>query len=245
MRQCEGVLLPDIVLPFDDPEFAGCTVGDVLADPDRFDGATLADPLEGVEYGTCKAKIMRRADGTLWIHTFAHGRTIYELKLDAAAVRAAMERADRRTSSRRSSSWPWLPTSMTASSSNCATWQSKASGVGRRAIDALAQDGADEEGRPARRRSAAPPTAERQRPAPVDRGPGPRRAVAAAGARIINEVLGAVRGIRTATRDIDGTVTRARASSRCRTCTPSRRRGQCREDAMTSCRRPNNGCCRG
>src|SRR6266540_2318227 len=37
---------------------------------------------------------MRRADGTPWIHSFAHGRTIYELKHDARAVRAAMERAD-------------------------------------------------------------------------------------------------------------------------------------------------------
>ena len=33
-RQCEGVLRPDIVLPFDDPELAGCTVADVLANPD-------------------------------------------------------------------------------------------------------------------------------------------------------------------------------------------------------------------
>jgi len=92
-RQCEGVLRPDIVLPFDDPALAGCTVGDVLADPDRFAGETLADPLEGVDYGHCKAKIMRRDDGTPWIHSFAHGRTIYELKSDAGAVRKAMEKA--------------------------------------------------------------------------------------------------------------------------------------------------------
>jgi hypothetical protein len=46
-RQCEGVLLPEVVLPFDDEELAGCTVGDVLADPMRFEGATLADPVEG------------------------------------------------------------------------------------------------------------------------------------------------------------------------------------------------------
>jgi hypothetical protein len=94
-RQCDGILLPEIELPFDDHEFAGCTVGDVLADPMRFEGATLADPLEGVDYGICKAQLMRRADGTQWIHSFAHGRTVYELKLNAAAVRAAIERADK------------------------------------------------------------------------------------------------------------------------------------------------------
>ena len=79
------MLRPDIELPFDDPELAGCTVGDVLADPERFEGETLADPLEGVAYGRCVAKIMRRADGTPWIHSFAHGRTIYELKHDATS----------------------------------------------------------------------------------------------------------------------------------------------------------------
>jgi hypothetical protein len=90
-KQCNGILLPNIELPFDDPGLAGNTVADVLKDPGRFEGETLADPLEGVAYGKCKAKIMLRADGTPWINSFAHGRTIYELKLDAAAVRAAMD----------------------------------------------------------------------------------------------------------------------------------------------------------
>jgi hypothetical protein len=93
-RQCDGVLLPDVDLPFDDEEFAGCTVGDVLNDPERFEGATLADPLEGIDYGTCKARIMRRADGTPWINSFAHGRTVYELKHSSASARAAMAAAN-------------------------------------------------------------------------------------------------------------------------------------------------------
>jgi hypothetical protein len=93
-KQCGGVLLPSIVLAFDDPDLEGTTVADVLADPAAFEGETLADPLEGIEYGRCKAQIMRRADGTPWIHSFAHGRTIYELKLDVGAIRAAMAAAD-------------------------------------------------------------------------------------------------------------------------------------------------------
>jgi hypothetical protein len=92
-RQCEGVLRPDIELPWDDEEFAGCRVGDVLADPARFEGATLADPLEGVDYGTCKARIMRRADGAPWINSFAHGRTVYKLKHNSTTVCAAMDQA--------------------------------------------------------------------------------------------------------------------------------------------------------
>jgi hypothetical protein len=89
--QCDGILPADVVLPFDDPELAGSTVGDVLEDPARFIGATLADPLEGIEYGRCKAKVMRGANGHPWIHSFAHGRTIYELKFDLAALRAKIE----------------------------------------------------------------------------------------------------------------------------------------------------------
>jgi hypothetical protein len=94
-RQCSGILLPNVVLVFDEDDLAGATVGEVLADPDRFDGTTLADPLEGLSYGRCKAKIMRRPNGTVYIHSFAHGRTIYELKLDASSCRAAVEKAER------------------------------------------------------------------------------------------------------------------------------------------------------
>jgi hypothetical protein len=90
-RLCEGMLRPDIELPFDDADLAGCTVADVLADPERFVGETLADPIEGVIYGRCVAKIMRQGNGVPWIHSFAHGRIVYELKYDAAAVRKAME----------------------------------------------------------------------------------------------------------------------------------------------------------
>jgi hypothetical protein len=92
-HQCEGTLLPDVVLPFDDEELEGCTVGDVLTDPECFVGAVLADPNEGVEYGRTCAKVLRRPDGTVFINSFAHGRTVYELKPDAAAVRAAIEAA--------------------------------------------------------------------------------------------------------------------------------------------------------
>jgi hypothetical protein len=95
-RQCGGVLLPGLVLPFDAAEVEGTTVADVLADPGRFVGATLADPLEGPNYGRTKAKIMRRSDGTLWINSFAHGRTTYELRHDASSVEAALRAGDPR-----------------------------------------------------------------------------------------------------------------------------------------------------
>jgi hypothetical protein len=89
--QTRGMLLPGIVLPWDDPELAGCTVGDVLADPERFLEATLADPLGGVVAD--KAKLLRRPDGGLIIHSFAHGGAIYRLLYDYAAAVAAVSGA--------------------------------------------------------------------------------------------------------------------------------------------------------
>jgi hypothetical protein len=87
----EGILLPNQVLPFDDPEFHGLTVRDVMMDPLRFIGATLADPGEGPAYGVCKAMIMVRAEsGFLFVHSFAHGRVFYDLRWDAAAIQAAI-----------------------------------------------------------------------------------------------------------------------------------------------------------
>jgi hypothetical protein len=91
-RQCRGVLLPDVELVLVDGQTI--TVGDVLADPDRFEGYSLADPLEGIDYGRTTAKILLRADGTPWIRSFAHGLTNYTLKYDARAVRAAIESSD-------------------------------------------------------------------------------------------------------------------------------------------------------
>ena len=92
-KQADGLLLSSVVLEFDDPELAGCTVGDVLDDPTKFVGETLADPIEGAEDGRCKAKVMIGGDGLPFINSFAHGHTIYRLRYDASAVRARLATA--------------------------------------------------------------------------------------------------------------------------------------------------------
>ena len=69
------------VLAFADKELEGCTVADVLADPERFDHRVLADPIEGVSYGRTTAMVMlRRSDGHPWIKSFAHGGMSYTLE---------------------------------------------------------------------------------------------------------------------------------------------------------------------
>jgi hypothetical protein len=94
-RLCDGVLLPNVVLPFDDPDLDGETIADLFADPARFEGATLADPIEGIAYGRCVARVMpREENGEVWIHSFAHGRTNYKLRHSETSVRAAIDKAE-------------------------------------------------------------------------------------------------------------------------------------------------------
>jgi hypothetical protein len=86
-----GVLLPYLELDFD--HIGMVTVADVLADPGRYVGETLADPLEGAHYGRAKAKVMQGDDGGLFIHSFAHGRGFYRLRHDAQSAKAAIAQA--------------------------------------------------------------------------------------------------------------------------------------------------------
>lgn len=86
-----GVLFSDVELEFD--HLGTVTVGAVLADRDRFAGETLADPMEGVDYGRCKALVMKCDDGTLLIHSFAHGRCIYFLRHDLKSAKATFAQA--------------------------------------------------------------------------------------------------------------------------------------------------------
>ena len=59
----QGILLASIELPFDDPELEGKTVVTCSTTLRRYEGETLADPIEGVSYGRCKAKVMRGSEG--------------------------------------------------------------------------------------------------------------------------------------------------------------------------------------
>jgi hypothetical protein len=83
-----GDLTSHDVLQFDDEEIAAVSVADVLADPERFHGLTLADPLEGRAYGRGKAKVYRNSDGSVVINSFAHGGGVYRLRHDATFIEA-------------------------------------------------------------------------------------------------------------------------------------------------------------
>jgi hypothetical protein len=208
-RQCEGILRPDIELPFDDETLTGCTVGDVLDDPERFEGETLADPLEGVAYGRCVAKIMRRADGTPWIHSFAHGRTIYELKHDAASVRKAMQKADKADVV---ATFTGLAAGADLDAGELAELRQlakKLSGISLRVIDdgikVAQQKQAASNAKAARARRAA----HRRDPRPQIRAPSPNEPWLPQ-MTVLNEVIGKVTAARPPARDIDDDAMRVR-----------------------------------
>ena len=203
VRQCEGVLRPDIVLPFDDPELAGCTVGDVLANPEFYEGETLADPLEGVAYGRCVAKIMRRADGTPWIHSFAHGRTIYELKFDATAVRKAMENS---VKDEVVATFALLAASADIDAVELAELRQlakKLSSAGLRVIDDALRSAQQQQAAQNAKAARAHRAARRRDPRPQIRSPFPDEPWLPQMA-VLNEVIGGVISAKPPSRDIDG-----------------------------------------
>jgi hypothetical protein len=95
LAYCEkSLLLPHFELEFDNPAIGVVTVAEVLSDRERFIGQTLADPLEGLAYGACKALVMEdRFGGGLFIHSFAHGGQGYRLVLNETMIRAMIEAA--------------------------------------------------------------------------------------------------------------------------------------------------------
>ena len=209
VRQCEGVLRPDVELPFDDPKLAGCTVADVLAQPEKFAGATLADPLEGVAYGRCVAKIMRRADGTLWVHSFAHGKTVYELKLDAAAVRKGMEKSEK---AEVVATFALMAADADLDAIELAELRQLSktlSGVGLRAIDAALKSAQQKQAAQKAQAARAHRAANRQDPRPQILAPFPDDPWLPQ-MDVLNEVIGEVEEDKPPARDIDGGAMRVR-----------------------------------
>ena len=95
-----GTLRPGVVLHFDDPALGEIDVAEILADPNKFNDEACADPIEGVSYGTATAKVFLRADGSLFIKSFAHGGLFYKLVHDYDSIEAAIRKVDKKEAAR-------------------------------------------------------------------------------------------------------------------------------------------------
>ena len=202
-RQCAGVLLPDVVLPVDDPDLGVVTVADVLAEPARFDGVTLADPLEGPDYGRCKAKIMRRPDGAPWINSFAHGRTSYELRYDARAAGAAIDRASK---DRAADAFEHVALNGDLTTDELETIRNQTAartGTGRRTLDQRLKSARQERARQQMEEERQRRLAERRDPRPLIPAPAPD-APWIPQMQVLNDVLGESTAPEPPMRDLDG-----------------------------------------
>ena len=86
-----GRLTSDFTLYFDD--YGAVTVREVLKDPDKFIGESLADPHEPEEYDHNRAKLFRGDnDGRLIITSYAHGGLTYTLEHDFVSLKELVER---------------------------------------------------------------------------------------------------------------------------------------------------------
>jgi hypothetical protein len=72
-------------LVFDNPKIGETTVGAVVANPKKFDGKTLSDPVEGPPYGAGVAEFYANENGSCIVHSFAHGGAVYKLVAEPTA----------------------------------------------------------------------------------------------------------------------------------------------------------------
>lgn len=153
---------------------------------------------------------MRRADGSLWINSFAHGRPVYELRLDFSTARAALNKASRDDAAAifvRSVLAGDLSTDETEQLRDVA---SQLAGVTKRAIMGRLKQERGE-------RDAARAEEERTRGIVERRDPRPRVPAPASDAewlpqmQLLNEVLGTVSSAEPPMRDLDGYVIKVQA----------------------------------
>ena len=149
---------------------------------------------------------MRRADGTPWIHSFAHGRTIYELKLDAAAVETALNKAP---ANEVAAAFVRLVLAADLDADELEHLRDLASqraGVGKRAIErklkAARQERASQQAQEERNRRAA----ERLDPRPQIEAPAPD-APWLPQMQVLNDVLGGSCALEPPMRDVEGYLT--------------------------------------
>jgi hypothetical protein len=67
-------------LTFTDPTLGTVTVNDILNYPAKYDGQSLADPIEGIGAGRNKAMLFWNEGRTPKIHSFVHGGIVYTLR---------------------------------------------------------------------------------------------------------------------------------------------------------------------
>ena len=144
-----------------------------------------------------------------WIHSFAHGRTVYELKHDAASVRRAMEKVAKGDVV---SVFTSLAAGADIDAVELAELGQKAhelSGAGLRAINAMLKGAQKQHAAQQARAALAQYAALRRDPRPLIRAPFPDDPWLPQ-MDVLNEVISTVAAVMPPVRDIDDGTTRVR-----------------------------------
>jgi hypothetical protein len=163
----------------------------------------LADPIEGLPYGRTKAMVMRRADGSLFIKSYAHGHIFYELKRDYRAIEVALKKSPPDDAA------SLFVRLVLDAELDCIELErlrdltSKLSGTNRRSLDTLLKRAREERLAARAKEERERRIAERLDPRPQIPAP-PRDAPWLPQMEVLNQVLGKVRQSEPPMRDIDG-----------------------------------------
>jgi hypothetical protein len=134
---------------------------------------------------------MRRSDGTPWIHSFAHGRTIYDLKYDVAAVRKVMEAADKADVVKIFVKLAMIADLDAEEMQTLRQLAKQRSGVGLRQIDDMLKSGREKRSEQRTKEKQKRDFAERNDPRPAIKSPFPDEPWMPV-VDILNEVVGSV-----------------------------------------------------
>jgi hypothetical protein len=152
---------------------------------------------------------MRRADGRVWINSFAHGRTVYELKSDYRTAKAELENASKDEVAETFIRLV-LPADLhTDEIERLRDIASNRSGIGKRALDAKLKRARQEQAQRQAQESRERRIAERRDPRPQIPAP-PADAPWLPQMQVLNDVLGKSREPEPPMRDVEGFVVQVR-----------------------------------
>jgi hypothetical protein len=156
-----------------------------------------------------QAKVLRRSDGSVFINSFAHGGTIYELRSDARSVRAAMERADAKDIVRTFVSLAVLADLDNDENEELKNLAAARAKVGKRVVGKMLQEAWKNRDEQRAKSQHDERLAQRRDPRPAIGIPAPD-APYTREMEVFNDVLGRSPAVEPPLRDMDGNVTQSR-----------------------------------
>jgi hypothetical protein len=209
-RQCFGVLLPGSSSRSTTPNWPAVRSPTFWQIPTASRAPPWPIPLRESSTAFAKrASCVGRPDGHPWVHSYAHGRTVYELRFDAGAARAALEKASKEEAADTFIDFVLAGDLDLAEIEKLRDIASSRSGIGKRVLDTTLklarQEQVDHQAQESRERRIA----ERRDPRPQIRAP-LADAPWLPEMQVLNDVRGKSTDIEPPMRDVSGYIVQVR-----------------------------------